>query len=100
MSVEQATRPVIMVVEDQAAARKIRVETLADKNCTVIDVASSDEALRELRAAPAVDLVLTDINLSGDTSTDDKSGFGLARYIKRTYEGLPVAGYSAYFWDD
>jgi CheY-like chemotaxis protein len=64
----------------------------------VIGVRSHDDALRELRAAPAVDLVLTDIHLAA--APDDKSGIALARYVKSTYLDLPVAGYSAYFADE
>src|SRR4051812_21653886 len=90
-------RPVILVVEDEEEALRLRLDALIDAECTPIGVQSHDDALRELRAAPAVDLVLTDIHLAA--APDDKSGVALARYIKNSYVDLPVAGYSAVFGD-
>lgn len=91
-------RPVVLVVEDEEDALEWRMEALADVDCMVIGVGSHDEAMRELRAGPAVDLVLTDIRLTRQLKKD-KSGIALARYIKETYVDLPVAGYSAVFSD-
>lgn len=88
-------RPVVLVVEDEDDALRWRTQSLADVDCMAIGVQSHDAALRELRAAPAVDLVLTDIHLAAPVN--DKSGVALARYIRDTYVDLPVAGYSAYF---
>lgn len=51
-----------------------------------------DEALRELRASPGVNMVLTDINLEEDQS---RSGVALARRIQELRNDVPVAGYSA-----
>lgn len=91
-------RPVVLVVEDEEDALEWRTESLQAVDCMAIGVRSHDEAMRELRAGPAIDLVLTDIRLTPQINKD-KSGVALARYIKETYVDLPVAGYSARFHD-
>jgi CheY-like chemotaxis protein len=95
---ENEPRPIVLVVEDNDRARRLRVEAFNQALCTPIGVRSHDDAVRELRAAPAVDLVLTDIHLA--PPAEDKSGVALARYIKQTYRDMPVAGYSAVFVDE
>lgn len=97
MSSAVAAPPVVLVVEDRKKALEFRLEALTEAGCTTIGVQSHDDAIRELRASPGVDLVLTDIHLA--KQRDDKSGVALARYIKDVYKGLPVAGYSAVFFD-
>jgi len=95
ISTDFAPRPVVLVVEDNARARELRVDAFNDGDCTAIGVPSHDDAVRELRASPAVDLVLTDIHLTRDPG--DKSGVALARYVKTRYASMPVSGYSAVF---
>lgn len=90
--------PIVLIVEDEEEALDLRKELLDDAGCTTIGVRSSDDAIRELRASPGVDLVLTDIRLG--RRGEDKSGVALARFVKDTYVDLPVAGYSAWFEDD
>lgn len=99
-------RPVVLLVEDDEDQLSWRRDRFADSGCMPIAVSSHDDAVRELRAGPAVDLVLTDIRLvpeaeSGDEGKElDRSGLALARYVKETYVDLPVAGVSAYFDDE
>jgi CheY-like chemotaxis protein len=90
--------PTILVVEDDARALEHRVAALGDAGCIPIGVSSHFDATRELTTSPQIDLVLTDIHLG--TIDGDQSGVDLARYIRRTFPGLPVVGYSAYFADD
>ena len=91
--------PVVLIVEDEARALELRIDAFSDAGFTAIGVQTADEAVRELRAGPAVDVVLTDIRLDKSVP-DDKSGVDLARYIKDSYGGgMPVAGYSAVFRD-
>lgn len=90
--------PIVLVVEDKARALQLRTTALAASGVTPIGVRSHDAAVREIRRAPAVDLVLTDIDLAG--TPGDKSGVALARWVKQTYTDIPVAGYSAAFTDD
>jgi CheY-like chemotaxis protein len=93
-----ATRPVVLVVEDNEVGLRRRAGLLADAGCTPIPVRSRDEALRELRTSPGVDMVLTDIRLVDRDG--DRSGVELARSIKDLDRDLPVIGYSAHFSDD
>ena len=90
--------PIVLIVEDQKDALMLRSELLDSAGCTTIGVRSSDDAIRELRASPGVDLLLTDIRLG--RKKEDKSGVALARYVKETYVDMPVAGYSAWFGDN
>lgn len=104
MSAEEiAERPVVLLVEDDEEQLEWRVREFSEAGCMTIGVASHDDAVRELRAGPAVDLVITDIRLTTHDEDDDleadKSGVALARYVQRTYVDLPVTGYSAYFED-
>jgi CheY-like chemotaxis protein len=93
-----ATRPIVLLVEDDESGLADRVGLFAASGCTPIAVRSPDDALRELRASPGVDLMLTDIHLLNRER--DKSGIELARRVRREHADLPVAGYSAYFTDD
>jgi CheY-like chemotaxis protein len=90
--------PVILVVEDDDYALRLRTDAFADAACTAIGVTSKADALRELRAAPGVDLVISDIHLLARPG--DKSGVALAREVKERHSDLPVVGYSAVFGDD
>jgi CheY-like chemotaxis protein len=90
--------PIVLIVEDRPEALKLRKDLLTEAGCTAIGLTSSDDAIRELRASPGVDLVLTDIHLA--RKQEDKSGVALAHFIKETYRDVPVAGYSAWFGDD
>ena len=85
-----------LVVEDEWIARNYLVELLDSSRLaeTVGAVASADEA-RELLAQsahPAVDLVLIDVNLSGD----ETAGLRLAREIARLAPNLLLVLATAY----
>lgn len=90
-------RPIVLVVEDNEVGLRRRAGLLADVGCLPIPVRSRDDAMRELRAGPGVDMVLTDIHLVDRVG--DRSGVELARAAKSMNRDLPVAGYSAYFSD-
>ncbi|PKN81950.1 MAG: response regulator [Chloroflexi bacterium HGW-Chloroflexi-9] len=70
-------RPLILVVEDDERSRKLLGEVLRDEGYIVVDAASGEMALREIRRPMArFDLVLLDINLPG------LSGHHVAREIR------------------
>src|SRR2546423_1417629 len=87
--------PIVLIVEDQPDNLALRVELFKNAGCTALGVREADDAIRELRASPGIDLVFTDIHLR--PSPTDKSGVALAKLVKRSHSDLPVAGYSAYF---
>lgn len=90
--------PVVLVVEDNDAARQLRVEALQEAGCIPLPASSHAEALRALEEGPHVDLVLTDVNLARFRA--DKSGVTLARHVKRHHAGVFVVGYSSFFAEE
>jgi CheY-like chemotaxis protein len=95
---ETDANPVVLIVEDEDRALELRIDAFADAGFIAIGVQSPEEALREMRGGPAIDVVLTDIRLD-KSRPDDKSGVQLASRIKDTYGDIPVAAYSAVFGD-
>jgi PAS domain S-box-containing protein len=82
----------ILIVEDQAALQALLGRMLEQSNCRVAITSSAEEARQMLSdAAEPIDVVLTDIVMSGD------SGYLLARWIADTHPQIPViymTGYS------
>jgi CheY-like chemotaxis protein len=89
-------KPVALVVEDREDLLELRLELLNQMGFHAIGAATYADALREFRSTPAIDIVITDIDL-GESSPYDRSGLTLAREIKKRRSGLPVVGYSAAF---
>ncbi len=67
----------ILVVEDVVLVRLVVSEQLRQAGFEVIEATTADEAIRLLGAALHIDLVFSDIHLTG-SSLD---GFGLTRWI-------------------
>jgi signal transduction histidine kinase/CheY-like chemotaxis protein len=59
------TDVVVLVVEDDAMVRAFGVETLEEAGYRVIEASNAVEALQRLDAAPRVDLLFTDVVLTG-----------------------------------
>jgi CheY-like chemotaxis protein len=91
-----ALPPTALVVEDQVRSLAIRSDLLREHGFTPIGVRSAAEAIREYRASPGIDIVLTDVNLV-EARRDDKSGVQLARDIRDLNEYVPIIGISAAF---
>jgi CheY-like chemotaxis protein len=89
-------KPVALVVEDREDLLELRMELLNRMGFHAIGATTFAQALREFRSTPAIDIVITDINLEG-ASPFDRSGVTLAQEIKKRRTGLPVVGYSAAF---
>ncbi|MEZ4227408.1 MAG: ATP-binding protein [Polyangiaceae bacterium] len=79
----------ILVVEDEATARRTAVRILKKAGYDVIAAANADEARGLLRKLP-VDLMVTDVMMPGDSGPD------LARDMTRAYPNLRVAFMSGY----
>lgn len=88
--------PVVLLVEDHPGGLEARRQLFAAADFTVIPASNSDDAIREVLAGPLVSLVVTDVHLRTEDEYD-KSGIALRNLLRRLREGLPVAGYSAYF---
>ncbi len=83
---------IVLLVEDDAAVRHVLTETLRQAGATVLPADSAEQALNTIAATPRIDLVVTDIVLSGSLS-----GYQLADAARHTRPELPflfISGYS------
>jgi two-component system KDP operon response regulator KdpE len=87
MSEARATKPLVLVVEDESQMRKFVSITLAAHGYRVIEAASADEGIRQATAY-APDLVLLDLGLP------DGDGLAVARRI-REWSAMPIIVVSA-----
>ena len=74
----------ILLVEDDAASRRLLAAMLNDMGNAVTSAASGDEALRYLYAEESCDVVISDILMP------NMSGIELARRMREARPGLPV----------
>jgi DNA-binding NtrC family response regulator len=75
----------LLVVEDEFLLRWPTAEYLRDAGYRVIEAASADEGIIVLSSGIPVDLVFSDINLSGDLT-----GHALARWLSKYHPGVPM----------
>ncbi len=81
----------ILVVEDEAAVRKLAVRVLERAGCTVLAAENGADALRVIEAHDGeIDLVVTDMVMP------DMGGRELALHLRRQRPGLPVLFMSGY----
>ena len=88
-----AERPVILIVEDEPLVREMIVVELEDAGFQVVQAESGEQALAALEQEPRIDLVFTDIRLSGRLD-----GWDVAERARRRDEDVAViyaTGYSA-----
>lgn len=96
---EPASRPepaaghgeTVLVVEDNPRVRRVAVTRLTMLGYRVIEAQSGPEALELLSTTPDVDLLFSDVVMSGGMS-----GFELAREVRRSRPGLRVLFTSGY----
>ena len=80
-----AGRPIVLVVDDEAAIRAFLCEYLRDNGFHTFGVDSADHAVALLEAGLAADLVFSDVRMPGE-----RDGYGLARWISENRPELPV----------
>jgi len=80
-----AARPVVLVVEDEDLLRNTTAEYLRLFGYVVIEAANAAEAIEIFASGQAVDIVFSDVHLSGALD-----GLGLARWVHRHHEAIPV----------
>jgi CheY-like chemotaxis protein len=83
---QPATRPLILVVEDEALVRITLVDVLEDAGFKVIEAVHADEALRVLRAVPGIQAVVTDVEMPRGSI----NGFELARRVRQDRQDIGV----------
>lgn len=91
-------QPLVLVVDDDEQALEIAKEAFSDAYCAVIPVRDPEDAIRQLRASPGVDLVYTDVKLT--PKQGDTSGIFLGDFVKAERPEVPVAIYSIHFRED
>jgi CheY-like chemotaxis protein len=90
----QPGSPTILVAEDQILLRMAIADELRKRGFNVAEAANADEALSILHSGVPVDLVLTDIKMSGT-----EGGESLAATIQAEYPEVKVVLASAQFPD-
>lgn len=78
-------RPIILVVDDEAAIRAFVCEYLRDCGFHTLGLDSADSAIHLLSRGVAADLVFSDIRMPGQ-----HDGFGLAQWIAEHRPEIPV----------
>ena len=56
---------VVLLVEDEPAVRLVMADVLADNGYEVLEADTGEKALRQIRSAARIDLLLSDVGLPG-----------------------------------
>ena len=76
---------VVLVVEDEVLIRLVLSDYLQECGFKVYEAANAEEAMEILGSDHEVDIVFSDVNLSGSMN-----GFALTKWIRETHPGLSV----------
>ena len=90
-TVRVSGRPFAVVVEDEAAVRRLLVRRLGTLGFSVVDFANADEAVQHFSGDRQIDLLLTDAILTGGLQGTD-----LARMARKLQPGIKVILASGY----
>lgn len=82
---------VVLIVEDEALLRSTTAEFLRLLGYTVIETSSAAEAIAEVNSRKSIDMVLSDVGLTGAMD-----GLALARWLHHRYGNVPVMLTSGY----
>jgi CheY-like chemotaxis protein len=80
-------RAVVLIVEHDFLIRWPAAEHLRDSGYRVIEAGSAGEAMVVFSSGEHVDLVFSDINLSGELSG---TGYAFARWLGHNYPSVPM----------
>ena len=78
-------KPLVLVVDDEAFIRLMLVDLLEEAGLEVVEAGTADEALCLLETAPAVKVVLTDIEMPGRLN-----GMDLARVTRERWPHIEL----------
>ena len=76
---------IVLIVEDEFLLRCALADTLRDAGCVVVEAASADQAMSLRREGPQIDVLITDIQLDGQSS-----GWEIAEAFRAKSENIPV----------
>jgi CheY-like chemotaxis protein len=82
-----------LLVEDNEVTRKYRKADLEKVGFAVIEAGTYNEAITAYRSAPALDLVVCDVNLDVNDQWN-RGGIDVATEMRADNANLPIAGYS------
>jgi CheY-like chemotaxis protein len=86
-------------VEDDDSIREGFMDLIRRKGFQAIGANTVDQALREIRSMPSIDIVITDMDLH-EHGRADTAGETLAKEIKKRRSDLPIVAYTAHDQDD
>jgi len=76
----------VLLAEDEALVRFVVAEELRDLGWIVTEVATADDGIEMLQSGERFDLIVTDINMPGDTD-----GLDLARVVRSVDASAKIA---------
>ena len=82
---------VVLLVEDEPAVRLVMADVLADNGYTVLEADTGAKALRQIRSAARIDLLLSDVGLPG--GMNGRQLADAAREYRPSLKVLFVTGY-------
>ena len=86
-------KPIALIIEDDAAKLRTRRLLFSTEGFQPIEARTAEEAVRQFRSTPTVDIVVADINLRS-AEPMDKSGVKVVTDIRRQRPDLPIIGLS------
>jgi CheY-like chemotaxis protein len=85
MSIADAQRPVVLVVEDDLLLRMDAVDIVRSAGFDAVEASHADEAIEILEARPNIHVVFTDIQIPGSMD-----GLKLARFVKDRWPPIRI----------
>lgn len=87
-----ATKPVVLVVEDEVLIRMNTVEMIEDAGFHALEAANADEAIALLEARLDIRVVFTDIDMPGSMN-----GIKLAQAVRGRWPPIKIIATSGHF---
>ena len=87
-----ATRPVVLVVEDEVLIRMNTAEIIEDAGFEVLEAANADEAIALLEARRDIQVIFTDIDMPGSMN-----GIKLAQAVRGRWPPIKIIATSGHF---
>ena len=86
-----ASRPVVLIVEDEFMLRMDAADVIADAGFDVVEAGDADEAIAILEARPDIHVVFTDIQMPGVMD-----GLKLARFVRDRWPPIKIVATSGF----
>lgn len=90
--IEAATKPVVLVVEDEVLIRMNTVEMIEEAGFRALEAANADEAIQILEARDDIRIIFTDIEMPGSMN-----GVKLAQAVRGRWPPIRIIATSGHF---